>query len=268
MDNDTDTLLSIESLSFGYNSERLILKDISMTFKRGSVVALMGGSGSGKTTVLRLIGAQERPQQGRILLDGMDVHGLSKRDLYRVRRNMGMLFQFGALFTDLSIFDNVAFPLREQTDLPESMIRDLVLMKLHAVGLRGAAHLMPSEISGGMARRVALARSVALDPHLLMYDEPFAGLDPISLGTIAHLIKTLNEALSATSILVTHDVQETFEIVDYAYVMSQGEIVAQGTPDELRASTDPRVVQFLNGRRDGPVAFHYPARPIEEDLGL
>ena len=208
---DKDTLLSIESLSFGYTRDRLILNDISMSFKRGSVVALMGGSGSGKTTVLRLIGAQERPQKGRVLLNGVDVHSLSKRELYRMRRNMGMLFQFGALFTDLSIFDNVAFPLREQTDLPESMIRDLVLMKLHAVGLRGAAHLMPSEISGGMARRVALARSVALDPPLLMYDEPFAGLDPISLGTIAHLIRTLNEALGATSILVTHDVAETFE---------------------------------------------------------
>ena len=265
---DKDTLLSIESLSFGYTRDRLILNDISMSFKRGSVVALMGGSGSGKTTVLRLIGAQERPQKGRVLLNGVDVHSLSKRELYRMRRNMGMLFQFGALFTDLSIFDNVAFPLREQTDLPESMIRDLVLMKLHAVGLRGAAHLMPSEISGGMARRVALARSVALDPPLLMYDEPFAGLDPISLGTIAHLIRTLNEALNATSILVTHDVQETFEIVDYAYVMSHGRIIAHGTPDELRASTDPQVVQFLNGRRDGPVAFHYPAGPIEKELGL
>ena len=259
---DKDTRLSIESLSFGYTRDRLILNDISMSFKRGSVVALMGGSGSGKTTVLRLIGAQERPQKGRVLLNGVDVHSLSKRELYRMRRNMGMLFQFGALFTDLSIFDNVAFPLREQTDLPESMIRDLVLMKLHAVGLRGAAHLMPSEISGGMARRVAL------DPPLLMYDEPFAGLDPISLGTIAHLIRTLNEALNATSILVTHDVQETFEIVDYAYVMSRGRIIAQGTPDELRASTDPQVVQFLNGRRDGPVAFHYPAGPIEKELGL
>ena len=265
---DKDTLLSIESLSFGYTRDRLILNDISMSFKRGSVVALMGGSGSGKTTVLRLIGAQERPQKGRVLLNGVDVHSLSKRELYRMRRNMGMLFQFGALFTDLSIFDNVAFPLREQTDLPESMIRDLVLMKLHAVGLRGAAHLMPSEISGGMARRVALARSVALDPPLLMYEEPFAGLDPISLGTIAHLIRTLNEALGATSILVTHDVAETFEIVDYAYVMSGGRVIAEGTPKELGASTDPQVVQFLNGRRDGPVKFHYPAGPIEKELGL
>ncbi|MDO5102768.1 MAG: ABC transporter ATP-binding protein [Lautropia sp.] len=263
-----DTLLSIESLSFGYTPERQILKNISMRFRRGSVVALMGGSGSGKTTVLRLVGAQIRPQNGKVILNGVDVHSLGKDELYKARRDIGMLFQFGALFTDLDIFDNVAFPLREQTDLPESMIRDLVLMKLNAVGLRGAAHLMPSEISGGMARRVALARSIALDPPLLMYDEPFAGLDPISLGTIAHLIRTLNDALGATSILVTHDVQETFEIVDYAYVMSGGQIIAEGTPEELRASTDPQVVQFLNGRRDGPVAFQYPARPIREDLGL
>lgn len=265
---DNDTLLSIENLSFGYSPERLILDDISMKFPRGKVVALMGGSGSGKTTVLRLIGAQVRPQQGRIMLDGVDVHSLGKAELYEARRNMGMLFQFGALFTDLNIFDNVAFPLREQTDLPEPMIRDLVLMKLHAVGLRGAAHLTPAQISGGMARRVALARSIALDPQLLMYDEPFAGLDPISLGTIAHLIKTLNSVLGSTSILVTHDVQETFEIVDYAYVMSGGKVIGEGTPEQLMASTDPQVVQFLNGRRDGPVKFHYPARPIAEDLGL
>lgn len=263
-----DTLLSIESLDFGYTPERQILKNVSMRFRRGSVVALMGGSGSGKTTVLRLVGALVRPQTGKVVLNGVDVHSLGKDALYKVRRNIGMLFQFGALFTDLNVFDNVAFPLREQTSLPESMIRDLVMMKLHAVGLRGAASLMPSEISGGMARRVALARSIALDPPLLMYDEPFAGLDPISLGTIAHLIRTLNDTLGATTILVTHDVQETFEIVDYAYVMSGGEIIAGGTPAELRASTDPQVVQFLQGRRDGPVAFHYPARPIGEDLGL
>lgn len=265
---DNDTLLSVESLSFGYTPERLILKDISMKFRRGSVVALMGGSGSGKTTVLRLIAAQLQPLSGKVLVNGIDVHSLGKREIYKARRHLGMLFQFGALFTDLDIFDNVAFPLREQTDLPEPMIRDLVLMKLNAVGLRGAAHLMPSQISGGMARRVALARSIALDPQLLMYDEPFAGLDPISLGTIAHLIRTLNDALGSTSILVTHDVQETFEIVDYAYVMSGGQIIGEGTPAELMASTDPQVVQFLNGKRDGPVPFHYPARSIREDLGL
>ena len=265
---DNDTLLSVESLSFGYTPERLILKDISMKFRRGSVVALIGGSGSGKTTVLRLIAAQLQPLSGKVLVNGIDVHSLGKREIYKAWRHLGMLFQFGALFTDLDIFDNVAFPLREQTDLPEPMIRDLVLMKLNAVGLRGAAHLMPSQISGGMARRVALARSIALDPQLLMYDEPFAGLDPISLGTIAHLIRTLNDALGSTSILVTHDVQETFEIVDYAYVMSGGQIIGEGTPAELMASTDPQVVQFLNGKRDGPVPFHYPARSIREDLGL
>ncbi|MGE0797739.1 MAG: ABC transporter ATP-binding protein [Lautropia sp.] len=265
---DNDYLLTVESLSFGYTRERPILKNLNMRFRRGAVVALMGGSGCGKTTVLRAIGAQVRPQQGRVLLNGADVHRLDREGLYAARKKMGMLFQFGALFTDLNVFENIAFPLREHTDLPGSMIRDLVLMKLHAVGLRGASRLMPSEISGGMARRVALARSIALDPPLLMYDEPFAGLDPISLGTIAHLIRNLSSALDATTILVTHDVAETFQIVDYAYVMSAGEVIGEGTPAELMASTDPRVAQFLNGRRDGPVRFHYPARPIAEELGL
>jgi phospholipid/cholesterol/gamma-HCH transport system ATP-binding protein len=266
---DNDDLLTIESLGFGYTRDRPILQNINMRFRRGSVVALMGGSGCGKTTVLRVIGAQVRPQQGRVLLNGVDIHELDRDGLYAARRKMGMLFQHGALFTDLNVFENVAFPLREHTDLPNSMIRDLVLMKLHAVGLRGAAKLMPSEISGGMARRVALARSIALDPPLLMYDEPFAGLDPISLGTIAHLIRNLNAALDATTILVTHDVAETFQIVDYAYVMGAGGvIIGEGTPADLMASQDPQVVQFLNGRRDGPVRFHYPAPPITEELGL
>ena len=264
---DNDTFLAIESLSFGY-TERLVLKNISMHFRRGSVVALMGGSGCGKTTVLRLIGAQVRPRSGRVLLEGTDVHALDREGLYAARKKMGMLFQHGALFTDLNIYENVAFPLREHTNLPSAMIRDLVLMKLHAVGLRGASRLMPSEISGGMSRRVALARSIALDPPLLMYDEPFAGLDPISLGTIAHLIRNLNSALGATSLVVTHDVAETFNIVDYAYVMSAGEVIGEGTPAQLSASTDPQVSQFLNGRRDGPVPFHYPAEPIAEELGL
>ena len=264
-----DDIVTVESLTFGYKPGRPILKNISMRFRRGSVVALMGGSGCGKTTVLRAIGAQVRPQSGRVLLNGADLKSLDRDGLYAARRKMGMLFQFGALFTDLSVFENVAFPLREHTDLPSEMIRDLVLMKLNAVGLRGAAALMPSEISGGMARRVALARSIALDPPLLMYDEPFAGLDPISLGTIAHLIRNLNSALGATTIVVTHDVAETFSMVDYAYVMSAGEVIGEGTPAELSASTDPRIVQFLNGRRDGPVAFHYPAaRPIAKELGL
>jgi phospholipid/cholesterol/gamma-HCH transport system ATP-binding protein len=264
---ETDTFLSVESLSFGYTAERLILKNINMRFRRGSVVALMGGSGCGKTTVLRAIGAQVKPQSGRVMLDGADVHQLDRHGLAEARKKIGMLFQHGALFTDLSVYDNVAFPLREHTNLPRAMIRDLVLMKLHAVGLRGASRLMPSEISGGMARRVALARSIALDPPLLMYDEPFAGLDPISLGTIAHLVRNLNSALGATTMLVTHDVAETFRIVDYAYVMSAGEVIAEGTPAELLASTDPQVTQFLNGRRDGPVPFHYPAAPIAEELG-
>jgi len=264
---DKDTLLSIESLSFGYTRDRLILNDISMTFKRGSVVALMGGSGSGKTTVLRLIGAQERPQKGRVLLNGVDVHSLSKRELYRMRRNMGMLFQFGALFTDLSIFDNVAFPLREQTDLPESMIRDLVLMKLHAVGLRGAAHLMPSEISGGMARRVALARTIALDPELMLFDEPFTGLDPISLGVIAHLIHRVTKALRSTSIMVTHDVGHSLNLVDQIIFLAHGEIVFSGSPAEMERSESDWVRQFVHGESNGPVAFRYPASTsLRQDL--
>ncbi|MGE0312051.1 MAG: ABC transporter ATP-binding protein [Lautropia sp.] len=259
--------LTVESVTFGYG-QRTILQDMSLRFERGSVVALMGGSGCGKTTVLRLIGAQVRPQSGRVMFEGQDVHAQSREALYAMRRRMGMLFQFGALFTDLSVFENVAFPLREHTDLDEALIRDLVLMKLQAVGLRGAAQLSPSQISGGMARRVALARSIALDPPLLMYDEPFAGLDPISLGTIAHLIRRLNDSLGATTILVTHDVAETFEIVDFAYVLgSGGRVLAGGTPKALMASTDPQVRQFLDGERDGPVPFHYPAAPLEETFG-
>ena len=239
-----------------------------MRFARGSVVALMGGSGSGKTTVLKLIGGQLRPQSGTVLFEGQDVHRLNRAALYELRRRMGMLFQFGALFTDMSVFDNVAFPIREHTDLSEELIRDLVLMKLQAVGLRGAAGLMPAQISGGMARRIALARAIALDPPLLMYDEPFAGLDPISLGTIAQLIRRLNDALGATSILVTHDVKESFAICDYAYVLGNKTILAEGKPDQLMKSTDPYVRQFLDGQRDGPVAFHYPAPGLEQDLGI
>ena len=259
--------LTVESVTFGYG-ERTILNDMSLRFERGSVVALMGGSGCGKTTVLRLIGAQVKPQKGRVMFEGREVHAQSRDALYAMRRRMGMLFQFGALFTDLSVFENVAFPIREHTDLDEALIRDLVLMKLQAVGLRGAADLSPAQISGGMARRVALARSIALDPPLLMYDEPFAGLDPISLGTIAHLIRRLNDALGATTILVTHDVAETFEIVDYAYVLGAGgKVLAGGTPEELKGSTEPQVRQFLDGERDGPVPFHYPATPLGEAFG-
>ena len=260
-------LVDIRDLHFAYN-ERPILSGLNMQFKRGQVIAVMGGSGSGKTTVLRLIGGQLRAQSGSVAVDGKEVSGLSQHELYQLRRRMGMLFQHGALFTDLSVFDNVAFPLREHTTLPESLIHDLVLMKLHAVGLSNAAALKPSEVSGGMARRVALARAVALDPQLIMYDEPFAGLDPISMGVIANLIRTLNDALGSTSILVSHDVHESFLIADYVYFLSKGKIVAYGTPQQMRESYDPFVHQFVNAEADGPVPFHYAGRSIGEQLGL
>jgi phospholipid/cholesterol/gamma-HCH transport system ATP-binding protein len=260
-------LVEIRDLQFAYG-ERTILSNLSMDIPRGKLVAVMGGSGSGKTTVLRLIGGQIRPQKGTVSVAGEVVHRLDTENLYRLRRKMGMLFQFGALFTDLSVFDNVAFPLREHTDLPEALIRDLVLMKLHAVGLRNAHRLKPAEISGGMARRVALARAIALDPELIMYDEPFAGLDPISMGQIANLIRNLNDALGSTSIIVSHDVHETFAIADYIFFMSAGKIVAAGTPDELRASTDPYVKQFVHAAPDGPVPFHYPGKSLADDLCL
>jgi phospholipid/cholesterol/gamma-HCH transport system ATP-binding protein len=239
-----------------------------MDFPRGKLVAVMGGSGCGKTTVLRLIGGQIRPQKGTVSVAGQVVNKLDTDDLYKLRRKMGMLFQFGALFTDLTVFDNVAFPLREHTDLPEELIRDLVLMKLNAVGLRNAHKLKPNEISGGMARRVALARAIALDPELIMYDEPFAGLDPISMGVTANLIRNLNNTLGSTSILVSHDVNETFAIADYVYFMSAGKIVAEGTPAEMRASEDPYVKQFVHAAPDGPVPFHYPGKSLANDLGL
>ncbi len=260
-------LVEIRNLHFGYG-ERSILSGLQMDFPRGKVIAVMGGSGSGKTTILRLIGGQIQPQQGEVTVDGQVVHALPTQGLYDLRRKMGMLFQHGALFTDLSVFENVAFPLREHTDLPESMIRDLVLLKLNAVGLRNAAALKPSEISGGMARRVALARTVALDPQLIMYDEPFAGLDPISMGVTANLIRNLNDALGSTSILVSHDVHESFTIADYVYFLSQGKIVAQGTPEQMQASTDPYVKQFVHAEADGPVPFHYPGKSLAEDLGV
>lgn len=228
----------------------------------------MGGSGSGKTTILRLIGGQIRAQRGSIKVNGQEIAELDTQGLYAIRRKMGMLFQHGALFTDLNVFDNVAFPMREHTNLSEAMIRDLVLLKLQAVGLRNAAALMPAEISGGMARRVALARAVALDPELLMYDEPFAGLDPISMGVAANLIRNLNDALGSTSILVSHDVHETFAIADYVYFLSKGKIVAQGTPAEMRVSEDPYVKQFVHAEADGPVPFHYPGASLQAELGL
>ena len=259
--------VEIRDLHFGYG-DRSILSGLNMDFPRGKVVAVMGGSGSGKTTILRLIGGQLLPQAGAVQVDGETVHTLETKALYVLRRKMGMLFQHGALFTDLTVFENVAFPLREHTDLPEELIRDLVLMKLHAVGLRNAAQLKPAEISGGMERRVAVARAIALDPPLIMYDEPFTGLDPISKGVTANLIRTLNDALGSTSIVVSHDVQESLAIADYVYFLSQGKIVAHGTPAEMEASSDPFVKQFVHAEADGPVPFHYPGRSLAEDLGL
>ncbi|MFT3717798.1 ABC transporter ATP-binding protein [Pseudorhodoferax sp.] len=262
----SDPLVVLQDLSFGYG-ERPVLASVSLTVPRGKVTALMGASGGGKTTVLRLIGGQIRPQKGQVLFDGQDVAALDEAGLYAVRRRMGMLFQFGALFTDLDVFENVAFPLREHTDLAEPLIRDIVLMKLNAVGLRGARTLMPSQVSGGMARRVALARAIALDPELVMYDEPFAGLDPISLGTAARLIRQLNDAMGLTSIVVSHDLDETFAIADQVIVLANGSIAAQGTPAEVRASTDPLVHQFVSAEAEGPVHFHYPGPTVDEDFG-
>jgi len=267
--NDTASTPFVEfrDLTFGYGG-RTILDRVSFVVPRGRVTALMGASGGGKTTALRLIGGQQRALSGSVWVDGQDTTAFNQPTLYALRRRMGMLFQFGALFTDLSVFDNVAFPLREHTALAESMVRDIVLMKLEAVGLRGARDLMPSEISGGMARRVALARAIALDPELVMYDEPFAGLDPISLGTAARLIRQLNDSLGLTSIVVSHDLDETFQIADHVVVLANGRVAAQGTPDEVRHSTDPLVHQFVNAEADGPVRFHHPAPDLALDLGL
>ena len=265
----SEVVVEIKDVNFSYApGERQILSGLNMEFRRGQVVAVMGGSGCGKTTILRLIGGQFAAQSGQVLFEGRDVGKMTSAELMIARRRMGMLFQFGALFTDLSVFENVAFPLREHTDLSEELLRSLVLMKLNAVGLRGARDLMPSQISGGMARRVALARAIALDPPLIMYDEPFAGLDPISLGITARLIRDLNKALGATSLLVTHDVEETFEIADYVYFIANGRIGAEGTPEELSRSTDPFVRQFLDASPDGPVPFHYPGQSLEEDFGV
>ncbi|WP_181178913.1 ABC transporter ATP-binding protein [Methylibium rhizosphaerae] len=260
-------LVELRNVTCGYG-ERIILRDVDLKVPRGKVVALMGTSGGGKTTVLRLIGRQLAPMRGQVLFGGTDLATLDRDGLFAVRRRMGMLFQFGALFTDLSVFDNVAFPLREHTDLPERLIRDLVLMKLNAVGLRGARDLMPSQVSGGMARRVALARAIALDPDLIMYDEPFAGLDPISMGVAARLIRELNDALGVTSIVVSHDVDETFSIADHVVFVANGRIAAQGTPQEMRHTEDPLVRQFVDAAPDGPVRFHYPATPVAEDFGV
>jgi phospholipid/cholesterol/gamma-HCH transport system ATP-binding protein len=262
----TESLVELRHLTFGYG-ERVILDDISLSVPRGKVTALLGASGGGKTTVLRLIGGQNRAQSGELLFDGQDVTPMNQTQLYAARRRMGMLFQFGALFADLSVFENVAFPLREHTDLPEVLIRDIVLMKLNAVGLRGARDLMPSEVSGGMARRIALARAIALDPELVMYDEPFSGLDPISLGTAARLIRHLNDAMGLTSLFVSHELEQTFAIADHVIILANGKVATEGTPDEVRKSTDPLVYQYVNALPDGPVRFDYPGVTVEEDFG-
>jgi phospholipid/cholesterol/gamma-HCH transport system ATP-binding protein len=257
--------VELVDVTFAYDA-RPVLKGITMTIPDGKIVAIMGGSGCGKTTILRLIGGALKPAGGSVRVGGQSVPDLDPAALYHLRRRCGMLFQFGALFTDMTVFENIAFPLREHTDLPDELIRDLVLMKLHAVGLRGASQLMPSELSGGMARRVALARAIALDPMLVMYDEPFAGLDPISLGVIGQLIRKLNDALGITSVVVTHDVYESLKIVDYLYFVSEGGIVASGTAKEVRESMMPFVRQFVDGEPDGPVPFHYPAQSYREEL--
>ena len=264
-------LVDFQDVTFAYpasSGDRVILSRVTLSVPRGKVTALMGASGGGKTTVLRLIGGQQKAGHGGVLFDGKNVGDMSQSELYAARRRMGMLFQFGALFTDLNVFDNVAFPLREHTSLSEALIRDIVLMKLNAVGLRGARDLMPSEVSGGMARRVALARAIVLDPELIMYDEPFAGLDPISLGTAAQLIRQLNDTLGITSIVVSHDLEETFRIADKVIILANGGIAAQGTPDEVRRSADPLVHQFVNALSEGPVKFHYPGPDVESDFGV
>jgi phospholipid/cholesterol/gamma-HCH transport system ATP-binding protein len=263
-----EPIVEIQNVSFAYDLARPVLRDVSLAIPRGSVVGIMGQSGCGKTTLLRIIMGAYLPTTGSARVLGQATRELDRGGLFAMRRKMGMLFQFGALFTDLSIFENVAFPLREHLRLPEELLQDLVMMKLHAVGLRGAAHLMPTELSGGMARRVALARSIALDPQLMLYDEPFTGLDPISFGVIVRLIRELNDSLGATSVIVTHDVQEALDVVDYVWFMAGGKVIAAGTPEEIRESREPFVNQFVNGKIEGPVPFHYPAPDYGVDLEL
>ena len=266
----SDTLIEIDDVTFGYDASRVILKDVSLRFKRGQVTSILGSSGCGKTTLMRLVTGVHGANAGRVVFDGEVIDVRDREQLYRLRRRLGMLFQFGALFTDLTVFDNVAFPLREMTDLPEPLIHDIVLMKLNAVGLRGAAPLKISEVSGGMARRIALARAIALDPELIIYDEPFAGLDLVSMGVAAKLIRTLNDVTGATSLVISHDVPECMAISDHVVLMAtpNGRIVAQGRPEELMGSTDPEVRQFVRGEPDGPVKFHYPAPDIAVDFGV
>jgi phospholipid/cholesterol/gamma-HCH transport system ATP-binding protein len=260
-----ENLVTVRKLSFRFG-RRAIFDDVDIDIRRGAVTAIMGPSGTGKTTLLRLIGGQLRPRAGRVSVDGAEVATLRRSALFELRKRMGMMFQTGALFTSLSVYDNVAFPLREHTRLPESAIRDLVLLKLQAVGLRGARDLMPSELSGGMARRVALARAIALDPMMIMYDEPFTGQDPITVGVIMQLIRRINDSLGLTSIIVSHDVQEVSAISDYVYMLSNGKVIGQGSPAELGRSTSPWVRQFLDAQPDGPVPFHYPATDLAQDL--
>jgi phospholipid/cholesterol/gamma-HCH transport system ATP-binding protein len=261
----SDNLIEVRNLTFSFGS-RVIFDDVDMDFRRGKVTTIMGPSGTGKTTMLRMIGGQLKPNTGSVRVDGHEVPSLSRDQLYELRMRMGLMFQSGALFTGLSVFDNVAFPMREHTRLPETMIRDLVLMKLEAVGLRGARDLMPAELSGGMARRVALARAIALDPMMIMYDEPFTGQDPITVGVIMKLIRMISDTLGLTSIIVSHDVQEISAISDYIYMLSNGKIVGQGAPDRMWQSESPWVTQFMKAQPDGPVPFHYPAADIVEDL--
>lgn len=266
-DTSVDNIVEIRGVRFGYG-ERPLLKDITLDIPRGTVVGIMGASGCGKSTLLRLIGGQLAPQAGSVKVAGQTVHELDRDALYRLRRKMGMQFQQGGLFTDLSVFENIAFQMREHTSLPDSMIRDLVLMKLASVGLRGAAQLMPAELSGGMARRVGLARAIALDPMLIIYDEPFAGLDPISCNVVGNLIRKLNDALGATSIVVSYDAVESMKVIDHVYLISDGVIAASGAAAEMVKSDDPFVHQFLNGEPDGPVSFHYKYDAYTADLGL
>ena len=260
-------LVEFRKLSFGYG-ERTVLEEVSLHLPRGKVTALIGPMGGGKTTTLRLMGGQSRARSGQMLFDGQDLGPMDQRQLYAVRRRMGVLFQYAALFADMSVFDNVAFPLREHTDLSEALIRDIVLMKLNAVGLRNARELMPSEVSGGMAKRIGIARAIALDPELVMYDEPFSGLDPISVLVVARLIRQLNDSMGLTSIFVSHELTRTLSIADHVVILDSGKVAFQGTVEEVRRSADPLVFQYVNERPDGPVRFHHPAIPLDEDFGV
>jgi phospholipid/cholesterol/gamma-HCH transport system ATP-binding protein len=262
-----DNAIEVRDLAFSYGDLQ-IFRSLSLDIPRGKVVAILGGSGSGKSTLLKLIGGQLRPERGSVTVEGRNVHKLGSDELYQLRLEMGMMFQSSGLFSDLSVYENIAFPIRENFRLPEELVRRMVLMKLHAVGLRGARDMMPGDLSGGMTRRVALARAIATDPKLLMYDEPFAGLDPISLNQIVELIRSLNEALGLTSIVVTYDVQEALKVAEHVYVINEGAILGQGTPQQIAGSDDPYLKQFVNALPDGPVRFHFPAAPVREDLNL